>query len=584
MAEHEIPRSIYRQDGSYVNLLNRYGTSQDSSTAWRWNSGDRVPDIVLTEQYEGNGLFAKIIDIPAEEAVKHGFDLGICDRDTEALITGKLDYLDWDEKAATALKWARLYGGALGVMLIDDGRGIEQPVNWNRINGIEEIRVYDRSLVWPDYGMMQGQGTTKPGRRGGIHGHGEPEYYYISSLSGQFWVHSSRCLVFRGGVLPERTTQSDYLFWGVPEYVRIRRELREAATSHSMGVKMLERSVQAVYSMSGLSGMLAAEDGMDTLLKRMAAVDMSRGILSSIVIDGEGESYDFKTFPMAGVRDVIDSTCNMLSAVTSIPQTILFGRDPAGMNSTGKGDLENWYSYVERIQKLSLRRNMQKVIDLIIRAGMNTGKLAEKPEYELKFSPLWSATAEDEAKTNQIKAQTAQIRAQTAKTYFEMGVLDPAEIREWLAKDGEFEGLIEQPKGLTDLDWDGRIKDNVDADDQPREPAGSPEGGRFASGKGVIRTPSQTITEVHDPTTGERLKVVQGAPVGNPYNMAGTPGKPPVKQADRLSQEYGGDAEGWRKRAQGMILDDNGGQRQGQVHSFFHKDVGYVEQKLKRWR
>ena len=59
------------------------------------------------------------------------------------------------------------------------------------------------------------------------------------------------------------------------------------------------------------------------------------------------------------MKDVIDTTCNMLSAVTNIPQTILFGRSPAGENSTGDSDFENYYNYIERIQKLMLKKNVR---------------------------------------------------------------------------------------------------------------------------------------------------------------------------------------------------------------------------------
>ena len=48
----------------------------------------------------------------------------------------------------------------------------------------------------------------------------------------------------------------------------------------------------------------------------------------------------------------------MLSSLTNIPQTLLFGRSPAGMNATGESDLENWYNFVERIQKLMLKPNL----------------------------------------------------------------------------------------------------------------------------------------------------------------------------------------------------------------------------------
>ena len=66
----------------------------------------------LTGLYEGNGLFAKIIDAPAEEALKHGFDLGLNSEELDAFVEDALDALEWEEKAATAIKWARLYGGA----------------------------------------------------------------------------------------------------------------------------------------------------------------------------------------------------------------------------------------------------------------------------------------------------------------------------------------------------------------------------------------------------------------------------------------------------------------------------------------
>ena len=55
-----------RYDG-YSNILTRYGTKNDSSTAYTYSAEDIVPDMDLTDQYVGNGLFSKIIDAPAEE-------------------------------------------------------------------------------------------------------------------------------------------------------------------------------------------------------------------------------------------------------------------------------------------------------------------------------------------------------------------------------------------------------------------------------------------------------------------------------------------------------------------------------------
>ena len=429
-------RRQYRSDG-YVNMLNKYGTQRDSSTAYEYNSDGYTPDITLTLHYETNGLFSKIIDAPAEEAVKHGFTLGLKSPDVETYIADMLDRLDWEEKASTAIKWARLYGGAIGVMLINDGRGIDEPLNWQSIKDIEEICVFDRATVTPDYSVMYDNDLHDPTRQT-TRRFGMPEYYQVNSIYGHFWVHESRCLIFRNGILPERTLLQSYRFWGIPEYVRIARELREAVTSHSTGVKMLERSVQAIYAMKDLVTTLLKEGGEEEVIKRLQVIDTARGILNSIAIDAEGESYDFKTMSFAGVKDVIDTTCNMLSAVTNIPQTILFGRSPAGQNSTGKSDLENYYNYIERIQKLMLRNNLKTLLGVITRSGLSQGKLEEDPNIELTFNPLWSMSEAEQAAVDLQKEQRRQIKAQTAQIYIDMGALDPKEVRRALAAEEEF--------------------------------------------------------------------------------------------------------------------------------------------------
>lgn len=442
----------HREDG-YVNLLNKYGTSQDNSEAYQFEREPIIPDMQLTGLYEGNGLFSKIIDTPAEEALKHGFDLNLKNDEVNAFVEEALDELEWEEKAATAIKWARLYGGALIVMLINDGGGLEQPVNWQNVKSIDELRVYERAIVQPDYSSLYRQDYGGKGEGNRVSKFGQPEFYYVSSVYGSFRVHESRCLVFRNGVLPEQTSNSIYRFWGMPEYVRIRRALRETVTAHTDSVKLLERSVQAIYSMKGLATLLTTDDGENQVLKRLNVIDTARGILNSLVIDADGENYDFKTFQFSGVKDVIDATCNMLSALTNIPQTILFGRSPAGMNATGTSDFESYYNFVEKIQRLMLKRNLRTLLDVIFRAGIASGAVEEEPVYKLEFNPLWSLSDTEQATVDQTKAQTAQIKAQTAQVYVDMQALDPTEVRKRLASDEEFdvEDIISEGEDDDDL-------------------------------------------------------------------------------------------------------------------------------------
>lgn len=504
----------HREDG-YVNLLNKYGTNQDNSEAYKFEREPVIPDMQLTGLYEGNGLFSKIIDTPAEEALKHGFDLNLKSDEVNAFVEDALDDLEWEEKAATAIKWARLYGGALIVMLIDDGRGLEEPVDWEHIRSIDELRVYERSIVQPDYASLYQQDYGGKGVGNRVSKFGQPEYYYVSSIYGSFKVHESRCLVFRNGVLPEQTSNATYLFWGMPEYVRIRRALRETVTAHTDSVKLLERSVQAIYSMKGLASLLTTDDGENQVLKRLQLVDTSRGLLNSIAIDSEGEQYDFKTFQFSGVKDVIDATCNMLSALTNIPQTILFGRSPAGMNATGDSDFESYYNFVEKIQRLMLKRNLRTLLDVVFRAGIASGDVTEEPDYKLEFNPLWSLSDTEQATVDQTKAQTALVKAQTAQAYVDMQALDPTEVRRCLASDEEFdvEDIISEDDEddllQSLLGTEPSTMSDVEAAQKNIEQGQAPGGEEQSATVAPTATPPTTNADAADTDYGVGVLVVQ---------------------------------------------------------------------------
>ena len=426
-----------RADG-YQNLMNKYGTKQDASDQYKFVSEDAAPDVELTTHYEENGLFSKIIDIPADDAVSSGFSYGVNDADLENFINDSLDELDFEQQAATAIKWSRLYGGALMVMIIDDGRDLDEPVDWDNIQGVDELIVFERPLITPDYNSVYGYDAPKDERNRRPRS-GTPEYYDISPVYGStFRVHESRCLLFKNGTLPQSTIRTEYRFFGIPEYSRIHKSLQETVTSHGNGTKLLDRAVQAIYKMQNLASLLETDEGTEQVLKRLEVIDMAKGILNSIAIDAEGEEYDYKTITFSGVKDIVDAACNMLSAVTNIPQTKLFGRSPAGENSTGESDMENYYSYVGKIQTLNLKRNLGTLIDIILLAGKYKGEFEEVPDYKLGFNPLWSLSEKEQADVDKTKADTELAKAQTADIYVNMQAIDASEVRQKLSESGEF--------------------------------------------------------------------------------------------------------------------------------------------------
>lgn len=456
----------YRADG-FSDVMRLY-QSQTAQTGEMW-----IPDYDLAEKYQYNGLFSKIIDRPAEEALKHGMEYNVSDADLREFLDDALDRLDWEEKAVTAIRWARLFGGSIIVMLLDDGGGLEEPVNWQDVRSVEELRVYERAIVQPD------PDTYRTGKA---------EYFDVSSTyGGTFRVHRSRCLVFKNGSLPEYGAAQQYYYWGLPEYIRIHKDLSRALKTHTNAANMIEKSVQPVYKQRGLQSMLAGPNGDEMELKRLQVLDASRGIMNTIAVDMEGEDYDFKTFQMTGAKEILESTCNLLSAVTCIPQTILFGRSPAGENATGESDLENYYNFVEGIQKRMLKKNIRTLIKAIVQAGVYDGSIENPGNIKPTFKPLWSLSETEKATVELTKAQRAQVAAQTAQLYIDMQAIQPDEVRQALAKDEQVdvESILDnQPENPQDDGW-AALLEGLRANDNPAlEPTGQPgrQGGIMKSG------------------------------------------------------------------------------------------------------
>ena len=408
-----------RLDG-YYNVLNKYGTQHDSTEYYRWASGEAVSDTELADLYDSNGLFSTIIDAPADDATKNGIDLGIKDKDLQKKLEDHLQTIHYQSNLAKALKWARLFGGSAVVMLVDDGRLLQDPLNWRDVHGVEELLVYGRDQMYPLWvNGYDNNPADEDYRKGGT---GVPEYYQVNSVYGNYVVHSSRCLVFRNSEIPESSSMANlYRTWGIPEYMRIREELRNASIGPGYSIRLLERLSLATYKMKNLANVLSTVEGEEAVLRRMEMLDLARNLLNMVFIDADGEDVGIQSLSVAGVKDILDNACAMLSAVSHIPQTRLFGRSPAGENATGEGDLENYKEAVGNIQSGDLRDNTRTLVGLILRGMVWNREIDEIPEYTITYKSAWSLSDDEKAAQDQTVAAAQLARAQTAAAYVTAG-------------------------------------------------------------------------------------------------------------------------------------------------------------------
>lgn len=419
-------------------------------------------------------MFSTIIDAPADDAAKNGIDLGIKDKDLQKQIDNHLQTIRYQSKFAKALRWARLFGGAAVVMLVDDGRLLQDPLNWHDVHGVEELLVYGRNEMYPLWvNGYENNPDDEDYRRGGT---GIPEYYQVNSVYGNYVVHSSRCLVFHNSDIPESSTMANlYRTWGIPEYLRIREELRNASIGPGYSIRLLERLSMVTYKMKNLAGVLSTADGEDTVLQRMEMLDLARNLLNMVIIDADGEDVGVQSLSVAGVKDILDNACAMLSAVSHIPQTRLFGRSPAGENATGESDLENYKEFVGGLQNGDLRDNTRTLVELILRGMVWNREVKEIPEYTVTYKSAWSPSDDEKAAQDQAAAAAQLTRAQTAGTYVTNGIVEAEEVRRAMVRDEQFdpeniltEADIHQDWGLGGADTqqeaaDGQQQNAADA-------------------------------------------------------------------------------------------------------------------------
>ena len=388
---------------------------------------DFVSDQQCSHLYTYNGIAKAIIDIPADEAMRTGFEIETETNEEELnkAICSHCEDLMVQDKFSEALAWADLYGGSLIVVLADDGRRIDEPLNYDGLRRIEKLKVFDRTNV---VGSIQYQDASAPQYM-------DVEQYYINTFgSNPMWVHESRVLRFDGGRLPlyQRNLR---LGWGAKRFESIKAEIDRYCNGNEYALQALTRLSQDVLKLDGLTNILATEGGDAAVQKRMHMIDMVRSMMNSIAIDGTDE-YERKGLSLTGIKEIIEQFEIALCSCTGIPATKLFGRSPAGMNATGKADLENYYNMVANIQKNKVKPNLVRLIEMIGACSEYNIKLPDV--WHVEFEPLWSMSKAEKADVEKTKADAQRQKADAIFNLINAQVLDATEARATLAEEKDY--------------------------------------------------------------------------------------------------------------------------------------------------
>ena len=376
--------------------------------------------------YVYDGLYKKICCTPAQDAIRNGYE--ICDSNENIVVddeTKKINDIlfdfDIDNKMTNAVSLARATGGAVLLLLVDDGENIENELDYNNLKRIYGVKVYDATEVFPrtinmDYSSYDfGSIIT---------------YNVIDSRTGKnFIVHSSRLIVFDGMETVDRV-RSQRNGWGGMVLDECETEIERYNQASKLSISILSRISQGVLKIKNLMGAINAGKE-DKIKKYVSEMDALRSVMNSLIIDSE-DDFDLKNMTLTGYKDIIEQQQIAVSAVAKIPVTILFGRSPAGMNSTGESDMETYYAMLKRIQNTFLIKGYDKILKIIMNCseyGIDNDDL-----YHIKFNELKIISEKDKAEIKNKDADTISKIANAFTSLHELGVVDNDEISEFLDK------------------------------------------------------------------------------------------------------------------------------------------------------
>ena len=409
-----------RNDG-FINAFTGQGLrARDPFASYRVQADVPMNDEEIDNLYTYNGIARKIIEIPADDAVSEGFTLndGNAELDQAKTVLSELEDISWDKKFSEALSWERAMGGSAILMMINDGRRFDEPLDLKSADRIEKLDVYSKKDI-----SMAGYFYDDPNNPN----YGKPSMYtLISEYGNSMYVHESRLLIFRGGrVSKSERRQRDG--WGGTVFDVVKERLVQYETSLSLSLAALSRFSQGILKLNGLSDVLSSEGGDDVIRRRLQAIDMARHFLNTIAIDTD-DDYQQYGLALGGITPIEEEFECALSAVTNIPVTILFGRSPAGMNATGRSDFEQYYKMVRRIQVRNMKPQLSKLIDI-----MNQLKQWNLPDrYTIDFKPLWTMTEQEQAQIKQTKVNTDVAKVNAVNTLLQSEVISKDEARKIL--------------------------------------------------------------------------------------------------------------------------------------------------------
>lgn len=424
----------------------------------------------LTAMYRDNGIVKKIIEEIPKDMLKGWYELKTkIDGDAKRKITRLERTMNLQSKIFQGLTWGRLYGGAIGIIVIDGDEDIlDEPLDLEYVmpDSFKNILIYDR---W--CGIMPS--TTELIEDANDPECGLPMYYTVTGVYDKaeeyqgVKIHHSRIIRFVGDELPYYQTIQN-MYWGSSVIESVYEAIKNYDGLLANISALVYKANLRVYGIKDFdTTFLSDERDREDFAIMIEVINYLFSNQGMMVTNAENR-VDSLQYSFAGIGEVVQMAEMAVCAVTGYPATKLFGRSPDGMNATGTSDAQNYYERIENEQEARLRPIFDRLLPLIFMSEF--GAVPDDLDYEF-VSPR--QPTEEERKNilaqvsssitqymandviNQKMALTA-IRNSTDLTGLDFGITDEdiENASETFFPTGEFESAIggmDQPNPIEEL-------------------------------------------------------------------------------------------------------------------------------------
>lgn len=356
---------------------------------------------LLTSLYRSSWIVQRVCSVIPEDALT---DLRIEAPELDNESMNRLDRVIQKtkirRKIIDAMKWARLYGGSAAVIMLDGmDDDMAEPLRVKDIlpGSFKGLFVVDRwSGIYPSLELVSNKSSAD---------FGLPRYYEVRDESGviRYRIHHSRVLRFVGVDMPYYEAIAEQQ-WGTSAIESMYDDLvRRDNVTHNIA-NLTFKACLSVYEIENLDQIFASASSQAQ--KRMYSMIQAMSILESnlgVKLVNKGDSVQQLQYGFSGLPEVLDGAMLDVSGSTAIPATRLFGRSPAGMNSTGESDEKNYRSTLEQQRSIHILPALEKLAPIVCMS-----ELGEIPEgVEFKLPPLDEMTPNDKADV--VDKQTAYL-------------------------------------------------------------------------------------------------------------------------------------------------------------------------------